>query len=155
MIELKNTLISTKVLFRVLNIRTYLNDELHFKLPDGTSVAISENELNYSVDLYLHLLPDFAAGNSSQFQILHTESETGDEVLSRLMYFSPEKLRQSMHVLVSRSLPRITTRFIPSMFLVKLRDMPVSRSFAIVKRRQSNYTRLPMSRKWMRNLHEA
>ena len=105
------TLVSTKALFKNHRIRTYLNDELHLRLPRGRKINIDEGPRNYTIP-YVH------AVSTQQFDANSASTRTdkappSSELLhSRLCHFSYDKINASKdHVRgLPHSLPRSDCR---------------------------------------------
>ena len=85
------TLLSPKSMFRLQGIKTYLNDELYFMLPDGTRVDFDETERNFVV--YFVDNPDFILDVKAF--ALNVTPVTADLIHGRMVHFSWDRIRAS------------------------------------------------------------
>ena len=102
------TLVSTKALFRKLNIRTYFNDELVFVAPSGERIGFVETAVNYTVlfdddpDL---VVPVTRAPCQPDAHFTATLREplpmTWDLCHGRFCHFSPTRMHASLPYLVN------------------------------------------------------
>ena len=102
------TLISPKSLFRLQGIKTYFNDELYFRLPNGDLVDFIETDRNYLLLLeegfeYDELMQHMERGNvkslsaqlASKATLIQPIPVTRDLTHERIMHFSWEKFLRS------------------------------------------------------------
>ena len=112
------TLVSTKSLFRQQGVKSYFNDELVVKMPNGTMIEVDERELGYFLthnsafdarelqpcDIYCPLKPStkptkyhrlFSANGCA---VHEASTETNDDLLhQRLCHFSFDRIHASAH----------------------------------------------------------
>ena len=93
--SMKVTLISPKSLFIHEGVRTYLNDELYFQLPNGDFVDFIETDRNYLLPLEEIDNVDSITFDAARLTLSQPLPMTTDLTHMRFIHFSPEKIRRS------------------------------------------------------------